>query len=103
MSEKAVLWVRPVARNLTLRIFGESPLRYYDAAPQVRVRIGDQEVGTFQPAVDFEQAITLPAALLDRASGLVTVESSKFFVPGGAGGGGDQRHLAIRIYRVSVE
>jgi hypothetical protein len=34
---------------------------------------------------------------------VVALESSKFFVPGGRGGGGDQRHLALRVYRVSVE
>jgi hypothetical protein len=103
MSEKATLWVRPIGRDVTLRVSGESPLRYYDAAPHVRVLIGDQEVGQFDPTGDFEQAFTLPGAALDRANGAVVVESSKFFVPGGPGGGGDQRHLALRIYRVSVE
>ena len=102
-SEKSTLWVRPVGRDVTLRLNGESPLRYYDAAPRVRVLIGDREIGAFDPADDFEQTFTLPSALLDAARGLVVVESSKFFVPGGAGGGGDQRHLAIRIFRVGVE
>jgi hypothetical protein len=32
----------------------------------------------------------------------VVVESSKFFVPGAAGAA-DQRHLALRIYRVGVD
>jgi hypothetical protein len=103
MSEKSTLWVRPIGRDVTLRLHGESPLRYYDAAPHVRVLVGDQEVGNFDPGADFEQTVTLPAALLDRANGVVLLESSKFFVPGGAGGGGDQRHLALRIYRVEVE
>jgi len=103
MSEKSTLWVRPIGRDVTLRLQGESPLRYYDAAPRVRVAIGDREIGAFDPAEDFEQTFTLPAALLDAAGGLVVVESSKFFVPGGAGGGGDQRHLALRIYGVRVE
>jgi hypothetical protein len=103
MSEKAALWIRPLGRDVTLRVNGESPLRYYDAAPRVRVLIGDREVGAFDPADDFEQSITLPSAMLEAASGHVSLESSKFFVPGGSGGGGDRRHLALRIYRVSVE
>jgi hypothetical protein len=103
MSEKSTLWVRPVGRDVKLRLTGESPLRYYDAAPHVRVLIGDREVGAFDPALDFEQAFTLPAALLESAAGIVRLESSKFFVPGGSAGGGDQRHLALRIYRVAVE
>ena len=102
MSEKASLWVRPVGRAVTLRLIGESPLRYFDAAPRVRVLIGEREVAAFDPASDFDQAITLPHDLLDRANGHVVIESSKFFVPGAAGAT-DQRHLALRIYRVGVD
>lgn len=102
MSEKSELWVRPVGRDVTLRIAGESPLRYFDAAPRVRVLIGDREIAAFDPGDDFDQTITLPAALLAGANGRVAIESSKFFVPGTAGAA-DQRRLALRIYRVAVE
>lgn len=103
VSEQSELWIRPVGRDVTLRLSGESPLRYYDAAPHVRVLIGNREVVTVDPSSDFDHAITLPADLIAAANGRVTVESSKFFVPGGAGGTGDRRHLALRVYRVSVE
>jgi hypothetical protein len=103
MSEKSSLWVRPVGRDVTLRLTGESPLRYYDAAPRLRVLVGDREVGAFEPSSDFERTFTLPGALLAGANGVVVVESSRFFVPGDAGGGGDQRRLALRIYGVAVE
>jgi len=101
-AEKSDLWVRPVGRPVTLRLVGESPLRYFDKAPRVRVLIGDREVAAFDPSSDFDQAITLPADLLDRANGRVVLESSKFFVPGAAGAA-DQRHLSLRIYRVGVD
>ena len=100
MSEQADLWVRPIGRAVTLRLAGEDPRRYFHETPHVRVLIGDREVATFDPAGDFEQAVTLPADLLAAANGRVTLISSTFFVPGGAG---DQRHLALRIYRVLVE
>ncbi len=100
MSEKAVLWARPVGRPVTLRLTGEDPRRYFDGAPHVRVLIGDAEVAAFDPSGDFEQTVTLPAGLLLAANGRVTLESSRFFV---SGRGGDQRHLALRIYRVTVE
>jgi hypothetical protein len=102
MSEKAFLWVRPIGRPVTLHLAGESPRRYFDAAPRVRVTIGDREIAAFDPSTDFDQAMTLPADLLAAAHGRVTVESSKFFVPSAAGAA-DQRHLALRIYRVSVD
>jgi len=94
---------RTQSNRVALRLTGESPRRYFDAAPHVRILVGDREVGAFDPAADFDQSITLPAALLAAANGRVVLESSKFFVPGGAGGGGDRRHLALRIYGVTVE
>jgi hypothetical protein len=103
MSERSELWVRPVGRPVTLKVSGESPLRYFDAAPHVRVLIGDREVAAFDPATDFDLTIPLPPDILERSNGRVALESSKFFVPGGGGGGGDRRHLGLRIYRVSVE
>jgi hypothetical protein len=70
--------------------------------PHVRVFVGEREVTAFDPGDDFDQAITLPADLLAAANGRVVIESSKFFVPGAAGAA-DQRHLALRIYRVGVD
>ncbi len=101
-SERSVLWVRPVGRPVVVRIRGESPLRYFDAAPHVRVSIAGREIAAFDPSADFDQAITLPADALTQAQGQVVLDSSRHFVPG-RNGAGDQRHLALRIYGVSVE
>jgi hypothetical protein len=106
MTERADLWVRPIGareRPHTLTIAGESPLRYFDAAPHVRVTIGGKEIAAFDPATDFEQTITLPPEVLAAAGGRVTLETTKFFVPADRGEGADRRHLALRIYRVHVE
>ena len=102
ISEKAALWVRPVGRAVTLRLIGESPARQLGGVPHVRVLIADREVAAFDPEGEFDQAVTLPAELLDRASGHVVLESSRFFVPA-ATGAADQRHLALRIFRTGVE
>jgi hypothetical protein len=99
-SESSDLWVRPIGRAVTLTLAGESPLRYFDAPPHVRVSAGGREIAAFDPAADFEQQIVIPAAALDASNGRVTVETSTFFVNTRAG---DQRHLALRIYRVSVD
>jgi hypothetical protein len=100
-SEKSELWVRPVGRGSSCGS-PANPAPLLDAAPRVRVLVGDREVGAFEPSSDFEQAITLPADLLAAANGRVVLESSKFFVPAAAGAA-DQRHLALRIYRAGVE
>jgi len=102
MSEKANLWVRPIGRPVTLRLAGESPRRYFDTAVHVRVLIGDREATAFDLSTDFDQTVALPADQLASADGRVTIESSRFFVPA-ASGAADQRHLALRLFRVSVD
>lgn len=108
MSERAQVWVRPVGKPVTLRLTGESPARYFDATPHVRIvagagGAGDKEILAFDPAADFEQSVTLPADLLAAMNGRISIESTKFFVPAQRGGPPDQRHLALRIYSLHVE
>ena len=101
-AEKAVLWVRPIGRNVTLTLSGESPLKYYDSAPTVVVAIGDREVFRFSPSSDFTQEIGLAGDLLAAADGRVVITSDKFFVPAQRDGSADQRHLALRMYSYLV-
>jgi len=97
-SEKAVLWVRPIGRNVTLTVSGESPLKYFDPPPVVVISAGEREVARFTPSSDFTQSVVLPADALAAADGRVVMTSDKFFVPAERGGSQDQRHLALRIY-----
>jgi transmembrane protein TMEM260 (protein O-mannosyltransferase) len=101
-SEQAVLWVRPVGRDVRLTLSGESPLRYFDAPPAVIVRAGAREVARFSPSADFTESIVLPADALAVADGRVTISSDKMFVPAERRGAPDRRHLALRIYAYSV-
>jgi hypothetical protein len=103
MSEKARVWVRPVGRDVTLIISGESPLKYFESAPDVRILAGAAEVGRFAPAADFSQQITVPAHALAASDGMLTVESSLWFTPAQRGESADQRHLALRVYSVEVK
>jgi len=102
-SEKASLWVRPIGRNVTLTLAGESPLKYFDRAPAVAVIVGTREIARFNPSSDFSEDIVLPGDALAAAEGRVVVASDKFFVPAERGGPPDQRHLALRIYSYSVK
>ena len=42
MSERAVVRVHPAGRDVVMRMSGESPLRYFDQAPRIRVSVGDR-------------------------------------------------------------
>jgi len=101
-AERATLWVRPIGRDVTLTLSGESPLTYYEAAPNVTVTISGTRVARFTPSSDFTQEIVLPAAALAAAEGRVVIESDRWFVPGERDGSPDKRHLALRIYSYAV-
>ncbi len=101
-SERSILWVRPVGRDVTLTLTGESPLRYFDSAPTVTVTVGGH-VARFSPEADFSEEVRLPAAALASANGRVTLESDRWFVPRDRGISPDPRHLALRIYSVGVK
>ncbi len=101
-AERAVVWVRPVGRDVTLTLSGESPLRYFDSAPAVTVSAGGREIARFTPSADFTQQIVLPADALAAADGHVVIASDKFFVPAERARSSDKRHLALRIYSYSV-
>jgi hypothetical protein len=101
-SERATLWVRPVGVDLQLAISGESPMRYFETAPAVVVRVAGRDVHRFAPTSDFDESIRLPADLLAQADGRVTIESDRWFVPADRGESADRRHLALRIFRVNV-
>lgn len=101
IGDRAEAWVRPVGRDVTLTLEGESPLRYFDAPPSVRVFAGDTQVLEFKPDSDFTQDVVLPHAALAAAEGRVVVTSDTHFAPAAAGAA-DPRRLAVRIYRVSV-
>ena len=69
---------------MTLHLVGETPRRYFDAAPHVRVldRRSRDRARSIPPA-DFEQAITVPADLARRRERpRRRSRRSKFFVPG---------------------
>ena len=102
MSDRAVVWVRPAGRDITLRISGESPLRYFDRAPTLKVSVGDAVVAEFSPAEDFSQDVVLADGLLSASAGRVVLTSDRHFVPGERDGTGDRRRLAVRVYTAEV-
>ena len=102
-SERAVLWVRPVGRDVTLTIDAETPKRYFDSLPALRVSIGDTELARLSPSEDFRWDVPLPAALLAASNGRVVLESDKWFVPAEREGAADRRHLALKVYSFSVK
>jgi len=103
ISEHGRLWIRPVGRDVTLTLTGESPLRYFDTAPAVKVTAAGVVLAQFAPSADFTQRITIPAKALATSGGVVTIDSQLWFSPADRGGPPDKRHLALRMFGVAVK
>jgi hypothetical protein len=102
MSERAILRVLNAGRNVTLRLQGESPLRYYRLAPLLGVSVAGRRIAELRPEADFVMTVNVPSELLASSNGRIMLESSEMFIPGDREGSADRRHLALRIYAVTV-
>jgi hypothetical protein len=102
-SARAETFVYSAGMNLRLRVSGDSPMRYFDAAPDVVIRTGDLVLARARPIADFELDVPVPAGALARGGHTITIETSRTFVPAHRGESADRRRLGLRIFRVDVQ
>jgi hypothetical protein len=98
-SGRSVLRVSP-AQAVVVRLRGESPLKYFDDVPTVRIRAGDRIVGELRPADAFEWSVTVPADAV--RDGAITIETDRIYLPGEAEGTSDSRKLGLRLFEIDV-
>jgi hypothetical protein len=100
-SDRSLLEVVP-PQGIRLTLRGESPLKYFDAAPIVTVSAGGEVVGTLRPAADFEWTVDVPAAAVIRGGGTVAIATDRVYLPGQVEGTADRRRLGLRLYELHV-
>jgi len=100
-SDRATLRVLPV-RDVVVHLAGESPLKYFDSAPTVRIRAGARELAVFHPTRDFSWNVHVSADALKASGGTVTIETDKVYLPGQAERTADARRLGLRIFQTQV-
>ena len=101
-SGRAVIRVKGPVSDVDIVLRGESPLRYFDAPPDVQVTAGGRVIARFQPAADFERTVRIPAADVARAAGGIAIETTPVYRPGEAEGTTDQRELGLRLFETRV-
>ena len=101
-SERSVLRIQGPAEPVTLEIRGESPLRYFDRPPTVKITAGDVTLAQFQPDTDFEWRVSVPADAMLNSGGAVAIEIDRVYLPGRVEGTSDDRHLGLRIFDLRV-
>ena len=100
-SDRSVIQVVP-PQGVELRMRGESPRRYFDSAPTIRVRAGEREIAILRPDDDFEWRVPVPADAVQSAGGTVTIEVDRVYLPGKVEGTSDARRLGLRLFDVAL-
>jgi hypothetical protein len=100
-SERSALHILP-PQSVEIVLRGESPLKYFDAAPTIRLTAGDRTIDSLRPAGDFEWRVRVPLEDVKRSKGVVTLETDRVYLPSAAEGSADTRHLGLRLYEIAV-
>jgi hypothetical protein len=101
-SERATLRLVDPSTPVSVRMRIESPRRYFDAAPAVKLMAGGHVLAQAHPTDDFVIEALVPLDILRTSNGLVTLETDRTFVPAERGGPPDQRRLGLRVFGVEV-
>ena len=101
-TARAETFVNAAGKDLTLRLSGESPLRYFDRPPRITIRAGSQVLATAEPASDFDLTAKVPASALAASDGMLTIETDQSFVPHERSGSPDRRTLGLRIFNFEI-
>jgi hypothetical protein len=101
-TARAETFVNSAGRDLTMRIAGESPLRYFDKPPHVTIRAGNQVLARAEPSSDFELDVKVPASALAASDGMLTIETDETFVPYERTGSPDRRTLGLRLFELTI-
>jgi hypothetical protein len=101
-SEQSVLRLHGPPQDVRITIRGESPLRYFDTPPTVRLIAADHTVAERQLTGDFEWTATVPARLVAKGGGAIAIALDRAYLPGAAEGTTDARRLGLRLFEVRV-
>jgi hypothetical protein len=100
-SGRSVVRVVP-PQGVSLRLRGESPLKYFDEPPAVRVIAGGRVAAEMRPDDDFDWTIVLPGEDVRASDGRITLETDPVYVPAQTEGTSDQRQLGLRLFDIDI-
>ena len=101
-SERATLRILNASAPVVVTLNVESPERYFDAPPTVRMLAGDQLLGetTFSDSEVWQ--VVVPLEALRQADGRIRLETNQWFVPADMDDVSDARRLGLRVFGVNV-
>ena len=101
-SDRATLRIVANDRPVTVTVQVESPERYFDDLPTVRMLAGSQVLAETRFEASLVWRVVVAPALLQQSGGHVTIETNRTFVPAERGQQNDRRVLGLRVFAVDV-
>jgi hypothetical protein len=100
-SKRSVIRIAP-PQPVELMFRGDTPMKYFDAPPRIRVAAGDQVMGELRPDRAFTWKGTVSGDAMQRAGGAVSIEIDRVYLPGAVEGTEDSRQLGLRLFETTV-
>ncbi|HUE85025.1 MAG TPA: DUF2723 domain-containing protein [Vicinamibacterales bacterium] len=101
-SDRATLRIVGAASPVVVTLSVESPLRYFDERPIVRLMAGSHVLGETRFDGSLVWRVVVPVDRLQQSGGRVAIETDRTFVPAERGGQPDRRALGLRVFAVDV-
>jgi hypothetical protein len=106
-GDRAQVRVWGATGDVRVRLMVESPLQTFEEAPIVTLRAGDRELAKLTPGDGFTIDTRVPHDALAASGGVLTLTTTKVFVPADHVGASDPRHndrrgLGLRVWSVHV-
>jgi hypothetical protein len=101
-SDRATLRILGSDHPVAVTIHVESPERYFDERPTVRMMAGEQVLGETRFDDSLLWRVVVPLAALQQSGGRVRIETTHTFVPAARGPQRDARALGLRVFAVDV-
>jgi hypothetical protein len=101
-SDRATLRIVGGETPVTVMVKVESPERYFDELPTVRMLAGDRVLGETRFEGSLAWRVVVPVAALQQSGGRVTIETTRTFVPAERWAQPDARVLGLRVFAVDV-
>jgi hypothetical protein len=101
-ADRATLRIVGAASAVVVTLNVESPYRYFDDLPTVRMSAGGQVLGETRFDGRPVWRVVVPLAALQQSGGRVTIDTDRTFVPVQRGAPGDARALGLRVFAVDV-
>ena len=102
-SASAGIRIHGAADDLLLQVVGELSPKDFPRPSHVTIRAGTEGLGAFDVSSAFSFDVAVPRGALERAGGVVTLETDQTFVPDERTHNGDKRQLGLRVFSLTVQ